>query len=244
MPNLSKLAKVIAQGRSALKKGSKGPLGVDDILKLTGHKTKPKKSVKKISEDLKEFLRKQGPLVGVGGAAVGVADWLGPDEALAGAGVFKAGKAATGVVSSALQRVKGMKVQGKTITDLRKGTGNWRTLYFDDGTQMTVEKTYVHDLSRARGREVYVDKFREASPDAKTTQALKSMKIHEGKVGRSFFIRSDTKKFHKQHLKRLSEFGEVLDPNTVFVLRENKYFQMPEDYAKHLQDLGVLTIMK
>ena len=185
-------------------------------------------------------------LVGVAGAAVGAASLLGPSEAEAlPPGVYKqAAKGVKGAVSSAAKRLVGYEVQpGKIIQNVFKGRGKWRTIVFEDGTESIVKTSDINNLSRAVGTQKYTDAFRAKGVPDRTTQAMKSLKFHEVRA-QPFFQRRDLRRFHKTYLDEVGRFGEEIAPNTVSVTRGNKYFQMPRSYAEHLEEMGVLKIMK
>ena len=164
---------------------------------------------------------------------------------LAGRGTFirKGVKAATGAVSSALERLKGTTIQGKAITDIRKGGGKFRTVFFEDGTSMTLTADDITDLARAQGTHKYIDRFEAKGSEGKTQQALKSLKFHEAR-SKLFESREGIRRHHKAYLQSLKEMGEELPPDTDFVVRGNKYFVMPKAYAKHLEEMGILKVMK
>jgi hypothetical protein len=154
-------------------------------------------------------------------------------------------KAAKGAESSAVKALRGKTLQGKIIKDVRKGTGDWRAIVFEDDSQMTIKKQHVNDLCRAFGREKYTSKFALKERDSKTVQALRSLRFHEARV-RPLSTRRYTRFMHKEHAARLRQIAkdETLDPDTSFVLYQDKYFTMPKDYAVHLEDLGLLKIMR
>lgn len=189
---------------------------------------------------------KTSKIIGTGAAAAlgGALGALEPDEAEAmPAGVFeklvvKGGERA----SSAARTLIGRTVQGKKIANVLKAQGPWRKIVFEDETMMVVEKQYINDLARTIGTKDYVGKFREASEESKTNQALKSLMMREKQAEKTPFSRESFRGMHERHVKRALEFGEEVE-KTVFVQRKGNYFQMPEDYAKHLEGMGLLKIV-
>jgi len=201
---------------------------------------------------LREYGKKKyGPkskwirVIGAAGAAGGLA--MAEEAEASPAGVFTkaATKAAKGMISSASKLLKGFQIQpNKVIKEVRKGRGVWRSILFEDGTTMTVEQKYVNDLCRARGTQLKMGELTTKSGDAKTLQALRSLKFHEARV-RPFFTRDMIRKMHTEHLKRLKEVGEDLrSSTTAYVVHRNKYFPMPREYAEILQEQGIVKIMK
>ena len=179
----------------------------------------------------------------VGAATVGTMATQDQAEAMP-PGVFQPiRKAATGVVSSALKRLKGRTVKGKVIQDIRKSK-DWRHIIFEDGTEQVVTKNELHQLTKAKGTQTYVQKFKEANEEAKTVQALKSMQMRESHVRNNPFTpRRQMRQLHKDYLKGVRSYG-VEQPDTAFVTREGKHYQMPREYAEHLEDLGILKIVR
>lgn len=170
---------------------------------------------------------------------------VGPQEAEASpAGIFeKAAITGAEKASSAAKRLIGKTIQNKVIKDVLKGDKNWRKILFEDGTQMVVDKKYIHDLTRAVGTKEYVQRFKEAGEEARTMQALRSMKMHESRVDQHPFGPQATRHMHEKHLGRVAEYGDKVAA-TAFVKRGQRYFQMPLEYATHLEELGVLRIVR
>lgn len=183
----------------------------------------------------------------VGGSTMGILDLLGPSEAEAMPrgvyqGITKA--ALSGEVSSAAKVLVGKVLDGKTIKDVRKGTGNWRGILFDDDTMMTVTNTELNDLSRAFGTQKYTGAFQGAAEGAtKTEQALKSLDYHYSRV-KPFVTKGTTELYHKRHVERLKEMGLSETPSGSLVSYKGKFFTMPTEYARHLQDLGLVKVEK
>ena len=161
------------------------------------------------------------------------------------AGVFTkiASKASKGAISSASKRLAGRVLNGKIIKTITKGKGIWRSIQFTDGTEMLVEKKYIHDLSRLKGTKAYIDTFKRKDPESKTIQALKSLKYHKARMY-PYPSRTHTRRMHQQHLSRGAELSTELPQKTNFVTHEGAFFQMPEEYAKHLEKLGIVKISK
>lgn len=179
---------------------------------------------------------------------------IGPNEAQAGAfdDLFgkKAVKAtATKVAkhlgqSSAAERLAGMELQGKTITDVRKGAQDWRYLIFDDGTQQAVQKRVVHELARERGTQVYLGKLKEmqeglAETDEQLKQAIKSLIYRRQRQSPI-----DTKRiksiYDREHRQIVKEAGFETPSKYVWVESEKMF--MPEDYAKILDENNIVKI--
>ena len=170
---------------------------------------------------------------------------LSPDEAYAmPPGIFKkiTSKAAKGALSSASRVLQGRKLEGKVIQEVRKGRGMWRSIIFDDGTEMTVEKRYINDLCRAKGTKSYIEKFQKQKGEAKTLQAIKSLRYHEARA--QDVPRTLTRQMHKMYKTRAAEISQSLPPNTCFVQYNGKFFSMPTEYAEHLEEMGILKISR
>jgi len=184
-------------------------------------------------------------LMGAGAAALTAGIGLNQEAEAMPPGIFKPiKKAVIGVTSSALKRLKGQTVKGRVIKDIRKsGNSNWRHIIFEDSTEMIVDKKDIHALSRAKGTQSYVQKFREANQESRTTQALKSMQMRESHVqANPYMTKQNLQMHHKDYLKQVKQIG-LEAPDTVFVKRGQKHFQMPREYAEHLEDLGILKIV-
>ena len=190
-------------------------------------------------------LRSLGPAAVGTGVATGLS--LNDDEAEA----FPLGKfsknlsktAREGMQSSAAKRLIGHTLQGKKITDVKSGTGDWRSILFEDGSEMTVKKSELHALTRAKGTKDYMDQFGDEDAEGKLTQALKSLKYHE--------VRADNRPLDTVLLKRRYAKGYVdavqkgdpgQAPELTHVHYNNKYFTMPKAYADLLEEYGMLKI--
>jgi hypothetical protein len=159
-------------------------------------------------------------------------------------GVFKkiGKKSISGALSSASEVLAGQEIEGRTITKVLKGRGDWRRILFDDDTEMTVKKQYINDLCRALGTKKYINKFSQQEGDSKTLQAIKSLKYHYSRA--HAVPRTYTRHLHQKYLTRAAEMSQDLPPDTVFVTYHGKFFTMPKEYAEHLEDLGYVTIRK
>jgi hypothetical protein len=185
-----------------------------------------------------------------GAAAAGAASQLGsPEESEA----FPLGKfsktltktAKEGMESSAAARLVGHSLKGKIITNVKKGDGNWRSLLFEDGSEMTVTKDELHALTRAKGTADYAKTFTESNDESQLTQAMKSLKYHEVRADNRPFDTAPTKRlYHQRYLTDVNQGDPKAVPETVFVNYQGKYFQMPKEKAELLEEQGYLTIDK
>lgn len=131
---------------------------------------------------------------------------------------------------------------GKVISDVVKKNKYDRAIRFTDGTEMNVTTHEITDLNRTFGTKKYIEKFQDKDIPSKTTQALKSLSMHESRAT------SIPKSLHRQyidkHLMRLGEIGEDLNPDIVFVSRGEKIFTMPRAYAELLEQINMVEIVK
>lgn len=188
--------------------------------------------------------------VGIAAGAAGTAAALQPEEASGfpmkpvRKGLVKVGKNLWR--SSSAERLKGFEtMQGKVIDDVLQSMGDWRLIKYTDGTEQKVTKDYITSLCRQCGTKQYIERFRDKVGPSKTEQALKSLEYHEARAP-AVGSRQMTRRLHKEHLSRLKEFSDeaLQAADTVFVERKGKYFQMPKDYAEHLEGLGILKIRR
>ena len=180
-------------------------------------------------------------------AALGLgAQAMEPNEAEAmPRGVYRAISSTVkkGEVSSALKVLKGKVLEGnKTITDIRKGQGDWRAILFDDDTMMTVTNKELTDLSRAFGTRKYTQALKEKDATSAAEQAIKSLDYH---YARSYAIhgKKDVLEHSQAHRQRLKEMG-LEPPRHKLVFYKGRYFTMPSQYAEHLEELGLLKVEK
>lgn len=220
-------------------------------LQNRGYKLEMKGMVNPPDEDLpadwQYRLKKLGIAGALGGGSMGILDLLQPSEAEAmPRGVYQkvTQSALSGEISSAAKVLVGKVLGGKTIKDVRKGRGNWRGILFDDDTMMTVTNTELNDLSRAFGTKKYTGQFQQIEEGAtRTEQALKSLDYHYSRV-KPFVTKGTVEMYHQRHLERLREMGIGETPGGSLVSYKGKFFTMPTEYARHLQDLGLLKIEK
>ena len=159
-------------------------------------------------------------------------------------GVFQkvVSKAARGALSSASKVLEGQEIEGRVIKEVRKGRGKWRSILFDDGTEMVVDKQRVNDLCRAFGTHQKIQEFNLRKGEDKTLQALKSLDYH---YKRSRSVPRDlTRKYHKEYLTRGYEVSPAVPPGSHFVHWEGRYFSMPKEYAEHLEQMGYIKILR
>jgi hypothetical protein len=214
----------------------------------------PNKAIAKIKLNNKDIYR----ILGIAGA-LGITDQLNPDEAksmpignLIKAGTSAAKLAARGSKSSAAvdligkslegEALKGLQLESKTIKNITKGVGDWRNIIFDDGSSLPVTKDYINDLMRATGTVKYITKFNKQGTEGKLQQALNALKDRRNRTLSPMISKSYIKGKMSQHLNKTSE---LLTPNTqkmVGVYEGKTYLTLPEEYAKILEEEGLIRI--
>lgn len=215
-----------------------------------------RRSLKDAIQYVETFLKSQDPTfkgklvksIAIG-SAIGTAlamDVALPSDANAmPRGVFEAIKASAKVYekSSGAANLIGKELQpGKVISDVIKKGKYDRAIRFTDGTEMNVGKHEITDLNRLFGTRAKMEEFAGKDTPAQTTQALKSLSFHEA---RSRDIpRSLHREYVDKHLQRLSEMGDDLNPDIVFVSRGDKIFTMPRSYAELLKEIGMIDIVE
>ncbi len=169
----------------------------------------------------------------------------GPDEASASPlGVFnKMRKIPKGEISSTSKLLKGQTFQGRKIKEVLKGKNEMRDVVFTNGEHMTISKQEAHNLSRAVGTQSRMNAFNEKNSTEQFRQALSSLAFHENR-STPFATRDTVRLRHELYLKDVRTAEQGLVPETVFVIRNGKYFQMPKAYAELLQNHGILKIDK
>jgi hypothetical protein len=181
------------------------------------------------------------------GQAIGEAFSPNEAEAFPLGKLFKAStKTLSGVKSTTAERLVGRSLNGKTIQDIQKGRGDWRVILYDDGTAQTLTKKDLHDLTRARGTEVYSGRFNRAQRNedlpTQMQMALTSLDYHMKRQS-PFRSRDSSRVLHERYLSSAQEMtGKA--PDTVFVEYGKKHFQMPRGYAELLEKEGHLKITK
>jgi len=104
-------------------------------------------------------------------------------------------------------------------------------------------------LMRHFGTQKYIQRFSEVDEPSKLTQALKSMVYHEARAVKHPMVTKDPKgtilkEYIRQYRRDLAEMGKTLQPDVVFVTREDMIYTMPRQYAELLEEQGILKIIK
>lgn len=159
-------------------------------------------------------------------------------------------KALRGKPSSTAKELIGKTLEeGKVIKNVLKGEGEERIIEFTDNTMSRVTNRDLHTLMRHFGTQKYIQRFSEVDEPSKLTQALKSMVYHEARAVKHPMVTKDPKgtilkEYIRQYRQDLSEMGKTLQPDVVFVTREDMIYTMPRQYAELLEEQGILKIIK
>lgn len=210
----------------------------DAFANLVGQKTGGRKTKYARSEDTIALSKWLASLGLATGGSMGLLDILSPQEAEA-APIGKYTKGVVkGVESSAAKALRDLEYsKGKIITEVRKGRGNWRSLHFADGTQMTVKAKHINDLCRASGTARKLAEFAEKEGESKLLQALRSLQYHEARA--PIMMRRDTTRLlTREYIKTVDQMAAHLSPDTVYVTYNGKFFTMPREYAEYLERVG------
>ncbi len=199
-------------------------------------------------------------ILGIGGAVGGMAV-LDRDEAQAMPNLIKpAGQAIKGAITSSTKRLKGSKIFGRVVKEVRAGQNKgWRNVIFETGEQRAFTVQEMNDLNRKVGDDFYRQKFKDAGAATKRQQALKSLQYH--------FDRSPMKPGHSNvlgtmdlterqlmlHKGRLRELAPELDRGTLKFVKTTEFgaqevgghfsAPMPAEYADELEKLDFVEII-
>ena len=162
------------------------------------------------------------------------------------------------VSSSAEKDWIGRKIAGKTVTGIKKGEKDWRTVYFEDGTELPLTKDYLNSMLRGAGTSAYKGEFLTQPKSGKQSMAAESLNRRLQR-----FPMEDVEKYTKEHVAHKERLKEVLDALKV----PNKYVEeiskaneqvlvrypkndvnarpvlMPKFYADILAEKGIVTII-
>lgn len=181
------------------------------------------------------------------GGAVMTALQLGPDEAEAmPRGVYQAidyGQQLWRKSRDTAKLIGRTLSPGKVIDDVVVTGENERRIRFTDGTESIVDKKDLAQLYRSLGTRDYeaiqaIDK----DPVSQMTRALKSLSFHEARYKQ--VPESQALQYVDDYLRNLSEMGEHISPDLVFVQRGDKVFTMPRAYAELLEEQDLLKILR
>ena len=230
----------------------------------------PKKSLVRLNtgDKLSERTYK---VLGAAGLAAGVgASLFGPDEAEAspiGTISKVTAKTLKKGLSSASEKLVGMKIKGKIVKEVRGGRNtNWRDVIFTDGTSLPMTKDYIHEAVKYNQTKIRMMDFPE-SPEGKLTTSLKSLKhtllYHDSMVApaaNQIPIGGIPGIREKVSKKMLGELGVDKDthvlckmmksdamkilPNKSFGNKKYIFFTFRKDAAKYLEEMGILEVIK
>lgn len=175
-----------------------------------------------------------------------IVEFLGPREAEAGpygrvGKILKAGKgAAMKKASSTAEIFRGKNLFGKTVSDIKIGKGDWRYIVYKDGTEQAVTKDVLNELAQEAGTAVKMMEFKSKDLGGQLAQAAKSLQFH--KARQNMFATKQAKeewlKVRNTHVKQMG-----MEP-TPYVWVESEKMFLPEEYAKVLDDAGIVKIKK
>lgn len=132
---------------------------------------------------------------------------------------------------------------GKVIDDVVVTGENERRIRFTDGTESIIDKKDLAQLYRSLGTRDYeainaIDK----DPVSQMTRALKSLSFHEARYKQ--VPENQALQYVDDYLRNLSEMGQHISPDLVFVQRGDKVFTMPRAYAELLEEQDLLKILR
>lgn len=231
----------------------------------------PKKSLVRIDEPgNKKLSSREYKILGAGGIVGVGASLFGPDEAEAspiGTISKVTAKTLKKGLSSASERLAGMKIKGKIVKEVRGGHDtNWRDVIFTDGTSLPMTKDYIHEAVKYNQTKIRMMDFPE-SPEGKLTTSLKSLKhtllYHDSMVAppaNQIPIGGIPGIREKVSKKMLGELGVDKDthvlckmmksdamkilPNKSFGNKKYIFFTFRKDAAKYLEEMGILEVIK
>lgn len=200
------------------------------------------------------FLQKMDPTfkarflknVAIGGAVM-TALQLGPDEASAmPRGVYQAIDYGAQVLRKSRDAKKfyGRTMAPGKVIDTVVVTGeNERRIRFTDGTESIVDKSDIHKLYKSFGTKDYeAAAVLDKDPVSQMTKAVKSLAFHEARYKQ--VPEKEALQYVDDYLRNLSEMGEHISPDIVFVQRGDKVFTMPRVYAELLEEQDLLKILR
>ena len=145
-----------------------------------------------------------------------------------------------GIESSASKDLAGMAYENGIIKKIIKGSGDWRYIQLEDGSEKLVHKRVVNSLARETGTTKYINQFDAANEESKLAQAYKSLQLHMPKASKQKELIID---WHNNYSKQLKLAGKQT-PELSLVKKNNMHFSLPTKYAKLLEKEGALKIIK
>jgi hypothetical protein len=138
-----------------------------------------------------------------------------------------------GVESSASKFLKGMDLMGKTVSEVRKGNGNWRYIVFEDGTYLPIDKKYIASLSSSEGEKLYGTMFEMSNAGDQRLMLGRSQALRKAER-----LPSQTLKEALETRKNLLEdLGEEA-PKRVTTLFKGNWKDIPEAYQRGVMKYG------
>lgn len=185
-------------------------------------------------------------IIGLGGATT-LGSQLIPDEAEASPIEGRIGKAMvkelgkTTGQSSAAKKLIGEVIDGKIVQDVLKGINKWRYILFEDGSRLPVRQNVLADIMKEKGTEKYMNILKEQETESsKLMQAYKSLQHHLQRQ-EPLVDKAAKEEWRKEYGKYMKEINQPEVPWT-YIESHNVY--LPEEYAKILEDAGVIQIKK
>lgn len=132
---------------------------------------------------------------------------------------------------------------GKVIDTVIVTGENERRIRFTDKTESIVDKKDISNLYRSFGTLDQEAKFALGKDkDVNLAQALKSLSFHEARA--KTVPEKHITSFVDEYLTNLEEMGQHINPDIVFVKRNEKVYTLPKLYADLLEQEGYVEIVK
>jgi len=196
--------------------------------------------LEKIPKNYRKYLLGLAATLG-GGAGMA----LQPEEAEAGpfkhiGKVVKKAKPFRGAISRTSEMLKGRTLFGRTVDRVVKGRGDWRHIVYADGFEQAVTKDVLNELAQEIGTVGKMGELATKDLPNKVMQAVKSLRFHKSHQA-PFTTKRIQAEWLRTRQQHISQMG--LEPVPYVYVDSEKVF-MPEEYAKILQQSGVVTIKR
>ncbi|MBT9169059.1 MAG: hypothetical protein DDT19_02411 [Syntrophomonadaceae bacterium] len=168
--------------------------------------------------------------------------------------LVKTGKKAMLKVPSTAERdLIGRKIGDRTVTGVRWVRGDWRRIYFDDGTEVDLTKDYLNSLMRSLGTRAYMREFMAQPARGRQSMAATALMKRLDMIDIPI---SEHVERHKEHMTRLNQIERALNLSPGGLVTEGvwvrypkgspdaRVFQMPKLYAEELEKAGEVTILR
>ena len=242
-PDVNAIPPYQARGKESLITGALNPKAIPGIDVLF------RGSDEVIQKEPGQVLAKYGDLfkiIGLGGAT-SLGSQLIPNEAEAEPISGRIGKtmvkelAETVGKSSAAKKLIGKEVDGRIVKDVIKGLFDWRYILFEDGSRLPVRKNVLADIMKETGTQSKIAELQaKETESSKLQQAYKSLQFHLQRQ-EPLVNKAEKEAWRKEYSKYMNE-TKLKEVTWTYVESHNVY--LPEEYAKILEDAGVIKIKK